>query len=303
MSQMSSIGLKLLSSNKSFGGYVQKYEHASKALGGLSARFSIYLPDTNLNKPLPVLYWLSGLTCTEDNFIQKAGAQKYAKAHNIVLVCPDTSPRTATPIDGEHDTYDFGSGAGFYVNATQKPWNQYYNMYDYINQELPMVLNDAKLPLLTNKASIFGHSMGGHGALMSYLRNPKLYKSVSAFSPICNPINCKWGQKCFTGYLGPKESNLNDWKQYDSTELMKKVTLEDDEGIEILIDQGSDDQFLNDGEDNHNQLLPDNFVAASKEVERVRVELRMQDGYDHSYFFISSFVQDHIEFHAKYLHQ
>ena len=141
--------------------------------------------------------------------MQKAGAQKYANANNIALVCPDTSPRTERAIEGEHDSYDFGSGAGFYVNATQTPWDKYYNMYDYVNGELPLLLREAKLPLQMDNASIFGHSMGGHGALVSYLRNPKLYQSVSAFSPICNPINCRWGQKCFTGYLGEKKENLS----------------------------------------------------------------------------------------------
>eukprot|EP01084_Bolivina_argentea_P166480 289006_1 len=301
MSQMSS-GLKLLSSAKCFGGFVQKYEHTSNALGGLTAKFSLFLPESATKNPVPILYWLSGLTCTEDNFIQKAGAQKYANTNNIALVCPDTSPRTITSLPGEHDTFDFGSGAGFYVNATETPWNKYYNMYDYINGELPLLLRDANLPLQTNNASIFGHSMGGHGALISFLRNPRLYKSVSAFSPICNPINCRWGQKCFSNYLGDMNKNLNEWKQYDATELLGNFVPIGDSELDILIDQGTDDNFLKDGDDNHNQLLPDNFVDVSKQIENVDVHLRLQKGYGHDYYFISTFVQDHIEFHAQYLY-
>ena len=175
-------------------------------------------------------------------------------------------------------------------------------MYDYINAELPLILSRSELPLQTNNASIFGHSMGGHGALISYLRNPRLYKSVSAFSPICNPINCRWGQKCFSGYLGSE--NKQEWIKYDATEILK--TFQPSNGkkeVDILIDQGGDDQFLNDGDDNHNQLLPENFKNVSKDIENVNVDLRMQNGYDHSYYFISSFVEDHLEFHAQYLNK
>ena len=274
-------------------------------MGGLSAKFSLYLPEKAEKQQVPILYWLSGLTCTEDNFIQKAGAQKFATKNGIALVCPDTSPRTTPELEipTEHDSYDFGSGAGFYVNATQSPWNKYYNMYDYINSELPLILKDSDLPLQLNNASIFGHSMGGHGALISYLRNPRLYKSVSAFSPICNPINCRWGQKCFSGYLGA--DNKQAWNKYDSTELLKTFQPIGDgtKEIQILIDQGTDDQFLNDGDDNHNQLLPQNFHDTSKEIGNVNVHLRMQKGYDHSYYFISTFVRDHLDFHAQYLNK
>jgi len=229
----------------------------------------------------------------------------YANANNIALVCPDTSPRTPSElkIEGEDDSYDFGSGAGFYVNATQSPWKQYYQMYDYINAELPLLLKDSALPLETRKASIFGHSMGGHGALISFLRNARLYKSVSAFSPICNPTQCRWGQKCFGGYLGPKDTHLEEWKKYDATELIKTFSPNGKGKVDILIDQGASDSFLSDGEDQHNQLLPDNLVAASHGVENVNVDLRYQEGYDHSYYFIASFVQDHIEFHAQYLNR
>mmetsp|Transcript_8525 Transcript_8525/g.14030 ORF Transcript_8525/g.14030 Transcript_8525/m.14030 type:complete len:305 (-) Transcript_8525:58-972(-) len=303
MSQsMSGAALKLLSTARCFGGYVQKYEHASSALGGLSAKFSVYLPEkANSSNKVPVIYWLSGLTCTEDNFIQKAGAQQYANELGIALVAPDTSPRTTPELEikGEHDSYDFGSGAGFYVNATQSPWNKYYQMYDYINCELPSLLRGSELPLETSNASILGHSMGGHGALVSYLRLPSLYKSVSAFSPICNPINCRWGQKCFGGYLGAKESNLEEWKKYDATELVQSFAGKTN--VEILIDQGAEDGFLYDGDDAHNQLLPENFVAASKRVQNVSVNLRWQPGYDHSYYFIASFIRDHLEFHAQHL--
>jgi len=294
--------LKLLSSAKSFGGYAQKYEHISSSLGGLSAKFSVFLPEAAEQREVPVLYWLSGLTCSEDNFMHKAGAQRYANAHHVALVCPDTSPRTNAEqkIDGEDDSYDFGSGAGFYVDSTQSPWSEYYRMFEYVNGELPLLLKDSALPLSTGNASIFGHSMGGHGALISFLRNPTRYKSVSAFSPICNPVNCRWGNKCFSGYLGPKESHWEEWKQYDATELMKAFSTNGGT-VDILIDQGADDAFLRDGDDEHNQLLPDNLLAASQRVDGVTVDLRYQPGYDHSYYFIASFVEDHIAFHARHL--
>ena len=262
------------------------------------AKYSVFLPESANTKNVPMLYWLSGLTCNEDNFMQKAGAQKYANVNQIAIICPDTSPRTTSElsVEGEHDSYDFGSGAGFYVNATQSPWNEYYKMYDYVTGELPILLSASNLPLQTSNASIFGHSMGGHGAIVSFLRNPNLYKSVSAFAPICNPMQCRWGNKCFSGYLG---DDLNEWKQYDSTELVKKF---DERQIDILVDQGADDSFLRDGEDEHNQFLPDNLVAAAKGNEFVNVNMRMQDGYDHSYYFISSFAAEHIEYHAQYLY-
>jgi len=278
--------LKLLSSARCYGGQLNKYEHVSSVLGGLPAKFSVFLPPTAGTRQFPVLFFLSGLTCNEDNFIQKAGAAQFAARHNIGLICPDTSPRGAGA-PGEDDAYDFGTGAGFYVNATTESFKAHYHMYDYINSELYNLVHSEFNT--TGKASIFGHSMGGHGALISYLKNPGKYQSVSAFSPICNPTKCPWGEKAFTGYLGEDQET---WKAYDATELMKSYAGPKNT---ILIDQGVADNFYPAG-----QLLPENFQTVCDEVKHP-LDLRMQEGYDHSYWFIQTFVEDHIIFHSKSL--
>jgi len=278
--------LKLLSSSKCHGGQLHKFEHTSSVLGGLPAKFSVFLPPTAEVRNFPVLFFLSGLTCNEDNFITKAGAVPFAARHNIALICPDTSPRGAGA-PGEDDAYDFGTGAGFYVNATTPDFQKHYRMYDYINSELFDLVH---AEFNTTKAtSIFGHSMGGHGALISYLKNPGKYASVSAFSPICNPTQCPWGEKAFSGYLG---EDREAWKAYDATELMKAY---DGPKGEILIDQGVADNFYP-----AKQLLPENFETVCKEKGHP-LNLRMQEGYDHSYWFIQTFCEDHIIFHSKAL--
>lgn len=263
---------------KSFGGWQKQYQHDSSSLN-CSMRFSIFLPPQTLaGEKVPVLYWLSGLTCTDENFVQKAGAQRVAAELGIAIVTPDTSPRG----DGVADApeYDLGMGAGFYINATQAPWQQQYQMYDYIVSELPALI-EANFPV-TEQRAISGHSMGGHGALMIALRNPQRFSSVSAFSPITHPINCPWGQKAFSAYLG---DDVEVWKQYDSCELVKKAH----NFMPTLIDQGKKDQFLAE------QLKPEALITAAGDNP---VELRLHDGYDHSYYFIASFIEEHLRFHS-----
>jgi S-formylglutathione hydrolase len=214
------MNIEQVSANKMFGGMQLKFKHQSQTLG-CDMIFSVYLPpNASAERKVPVIYWLSGLTCTDDNFVQKAGAQQYAAEAGVAIVCPDTSPRGEGVPDDENKAYDFGLGAGFYVNATQQPWQKHYQMYDYITQELPRVLEHSKLPLDTATCSIMGHSMGGHGALTIALKNPGIYKAVSAFSPICSPMNCPWGHKALGGYLGNDRST---WEQYDSTALIAQA--------------------------------------------------------------------------------
>ncbi|KAL5004240.1 hypothetical protein ScPMuIL_017696 [Solemya velum] len=268
------------------GGMQKVFSHESSELK-CTMKFAVFLPSKSNSHKVPAIYWLSGLTCTEQNFVTKAGSQQYAEKYGVAIIAPDTSPRGCN-IEGEDDSYDFGSGAGFYLNATEDKWKTNYRMYAYITEELPALVN-ANFPILADKQSIFGHSMGGHGALVCALKNPGMYKSVSAFSPICNPTNCAWGKKAFNGYLGEDKET---WKEYDSTCLVKEY---DGPPLEILIDQGKSDNFLKEG-----QLLPDNFVATCAE-SKVPVIMRMQEGYDHSYFFIASFMGEHIAHHAKYL--
>ncbi|XP_019634932.1 PREDICTED: S-formylglutathione hydrolase-like [Branchiostoma belcheri] len=275
-----------VSSNKMFGGFQKVFSHESTWLK-CKMNFGVYLPPQAESGKCPVLYWLSGLTCTEQNFVTKACAQRAAAEHGIIIIAPDTSPRGCN-IEGEEDGWDFGTGAGFYVNATEDKWKTNYRMYSYVTEELPSVVN-SNFPVDSDRQSVFGHSMGGHGALICYLKNPGKYRSVSAFAPICNPISCPWGQKAFSGYLG---SNQETWKEYDASELVKKYQ---GPPVDILIDQGTADNFLPAG-----QLLPDNFVAACAE-SKVPVVLRMQEGYDHSYYFMASFMDDHIKHHAKHL--
>ena len=249
-------------------------------------QFAVYQPPQAADGPVPVLWYLSGLTCTEENFTVKAGAQRYAAEHGMMLVAPDTSPRGAN-IAGEDDSYDFGSGAGFYVNATEAPWSSNYRMYDYIVHELQVLIMQ-QFPADATRQGITGHSMGGHGALTLGLRNSNLYRSISAFSPICAPSQCPWGDKALGGYLGADKES---WKAHDATELIKTGARS---GHRILIDQGDADQFL------HDQLKPELFQAACNNAGQA-VEIRMQPGYDHSYYFISSFIGDHIAFHANCL--
>ncbi len=277
--------IKQTESVKEFGGFLNRYTHQSEVCH-CEMTFSVYLPPQAESGKVPALYWLSGLTCTDDNARVKAGAQRYAAEHGIALIFPDTSPRGDDVTDKE-DRYDLGKGAGFYVNATQAPWRGNYQMYGYVTQELPALVEE-NLPLIPGNKSIFGHSMGGHGALICALKNPTSYKSVSAFSPICNPVQCGWGKGCFGAYLGNETKN---WRTYDATVLVQSGAKVSD----ILIDQGTDDEFYDE-----KQLLPENFQAACEEAGQ-DLTLRMQDGYDHSYHFIATFIGEHVAYHAKAL--
>jgi S-formylglutathione hydrolase len=251
--------------------------------------FHIYFPPSSSPSPkFPVLYWLSGLSCSDENFIFKSGAQRTASSEGVALIVPDTSPRGLN-VEGEADSWDFGVAAGFYLNATQEKWKN-WRMYDYIVKELPKLITENFEQLDTSNASIFGHSMGGHGALTIFLKNLDKYKSVSAFAPICNPINCPWGKKAFTNYLG---GNKADWENYDATCLVSKFN---DFKSTVLIDQGEDDKFLAE------QLLPSKFEEACKKAN-VALKLRFQPGYDHSYYFIATFIDDHILHHVRALKQ
>ncbi|KRG64796.1 S-formylglutathione hydrolase [Stenotrophomonas humi] len=263
-----------------FGGWQDVYRHTSTVLG-CEMTVGVYLPPQAEHGPCPVLYWLSGLTCTEQNFITKAGAQRYAAEHGIILVAPDTSPRGDGVADA--DSYDLGKGAGFYLNATREPWAKHYRMYDYIADELPEWVQ-ANLPASDVRA-ISGHSMGGHGALTIALKNPGRYRSVSAFSPIVAPSQVPWGQKAFTAYLGEDPAA---WAQYDATALVAEAK----ERLPMLVDQGGADEFLD------NQLRPQ-LLQAACDAAGHPLELRIQPGYDHSYYFISSFIGEHIAHHAK----
>jgi len=274
--------LKKLKQYLSFGGTVTFYSHESESTK-TPMNFSVFHPPQEYKVKVPVLFWLSGLTCNEENFITKAGAQMWASHHGIMLVCPDTSPR-GTNLPGEHDSWDFGSGAGFYVNAVTPGWSEHYRMYDYVVKELPDIVA-SNFNADMDRIGISGHSMGGHGALVLGLRNPELYKSISAFSPIGAPSLCPWGKKAFTGYLG-EDKEL--WKEYDASELVKTIRRNDI----VLVDQGTDDEFLKD------QLLLDYLVEACHET-KFPLKIRMQRDYDHSYYFIATFIKDHIEFHAE----
>lgn len=274
-----------VSENKVFGGVHQQYQHQSIVLN-CSMRFAIFLPpQANENHKVPVMYWLSGLTCSDENFMQKAGAFKKAAELGIAIVAPDTSPRGEGVADDIAQAYDLGLGAGFYVNATQSPWAQHYQMYDYITKELPAIIEQNFC--VNSRRCISGHSMGGHGALTIALKNPHLYSSVSAFSPISNPINCPWGQKAFSAYLGHDKSA---WLAYDSYELMKKSI----QHIPALVSQGGSDNFLAE------QLKTEKLVEAAN-ISDYPLTLKMADGYDHSYYFISSFIDEHLMFHAQHL--
>ena len=265
-----------------FGGWQDVYRHHSDVLG-CDMNFAVYLPPQAATQKLPVLYWLSGLTCTEQNFITKAGAQRYAAEHGVILVAPDTSPRGDDVADGEG--YDLGKGAGFYVNATQAPWSTHYRMHDYVVAELPALI-EANFPV-TDARAISGHSMGGHGALVIALKNPGRYRSVSAFSPIVAPSQVPWGEKALGAYLG---SDRNEWKAWDAVALVADAA----ERLPLLVDQGDADEFLS------NQLKPELLQAACAAAGHP-LQLRLQPGYDHSYYFIESFIGEHIAHHAAAL--
>lgn len=266
----------------SFGGWQEVYQHHSTTLG-CAMKFAAYLPPQAAQRRVPVLYWLSGLTCNEQNFITKSAMQRYASEHGIAVIAPDTSPRGE---DIANDpAYDLGQGAGFYVNATQAPWAAHYRMYDYIVDELPKLV-EARLPV-TAARSISGHSMGGHGALMIALRNPGRYRSVSAFSPIVAPSQVPWGQKAFSAYLGDDQAS---WRQYDSVELIRTAT----ERLPLLVEQGLGDEFL------ETQLKPE-LLRKACEAAGHELILHQRPGYDHSYYFIASFIGAHIQHHATAL--
>jgi S-formylglutathione hydrolase len=276
--------MQKIESIKEFGGYLNRYTHDSDSCQ-CNMTFSVYLPPQAEQAPVPALYWLSGLTCTDDNFRVKAGAQRYAAEHGLALIIPDTSPRGADVPDAA-DRYDLGQGAGFYVDATRQPWSKHYHMYDYVTRELPALV-EAGLPLVPNLRSISGHSMGGHGALICALKNPGSYRSVSAFAPICNPVLCGWGQGCLGAYLGEDRET---WKAYDATCLIEAGA----EAMPLFIDQGTADEFLAE------QLYPQNLQAACR-ARDIPLTLRMQEGYDHSYHFIATFIGEHLAWHAAAL--
>lgn len=279
------MSLEIVSSNKSAGGWHKRYRHRSAVLG-CDMVFAVYLPpQAEQGQELPVLYWLSGLTCTDENFMQKAGAQKMAAELGLIIVAPDTSPRGADVPDDPDKAWDFGLGAGFYLNAVQQPWARHYRMYDYVVQELPALI-EANFPV-SDKRGISGHSMGGHGALICALRNPGRYQSLSAFAPISNPSNCPWGEKAFSRYLGEERSR---WREWDACALLAEAT----EKLPILVDQGDRDDFLD------SQLKPEALKAAAHAAGHP-LTLRMQPGYDHSYYFIASFIDDHLRHHAAAL--
>jgi len=282
--------MEVKSSLRAAQGTLRRIEFTSKSLGGTKTIFGIYLPDIVESKKLPVVYWLSGLTCNDENFSQKAGAFQAACDNQVVLVMPDTSARGEGIPDEEPHAYDFGVGAGFYLNATTEKYKKHYNMYDFVVTELPEFV-ESNFPV-TKLRAISGHSMGGHGALTIAMKNPERYTSVSAFSPICNPTKCPWGEKAFKFYLG---GDADSSKQHDATELVKNYKGKD---LHILCDCGTSDNFLT---GDVNQLQPLTFIQAATDA-KVPVTFRMQAGYDHSYYFMSSFIGEHLAHHSKFLH-
>jgi S-formylglutathione hydrolase len=276
--------LTTLEEHRCFGGVQGVYRHDSSATQ-CAMEFAVFVPPHAERGHVPVLYWLSGLTCTWANFTEKAGVQRHAAEHGLIIVAPDTSPR-GVDLPGEDDAYDFGSGAGFYVDATAMPWARHYRMYTYVTQELPALV-EASLPVGRERQGIFGHSMGGHGALVCALKNPERYRSLSAFAPISAPLRCPWGDKAFSGYLG---DNRDTWREYDATELASAA----DWSTEVLVDQGTADDFLE--EQLNPYLLQEAFRSAG-----IPLTLRYQAGYDHSYYFMASFMGDHVAHHARLL--
>ena len=276
--------METVSESRMFGGTQGVYRHPSKSTG-CDMELAVYTPPGASAGRVPVLVYLSGLTCTWENVTVKAGAQRIAAREGLLFVAPDTSPR-GTDFPGEHEDYDFGSGAGFYVDATEEPWRRAYRMYSYITEELPALVAE-HFPADIGRQGIFGHSMGGHGALVAALRNPERYRSVSAFAPISAPSRCPWGEKAFTGYLG---SDREAWRRYDATELVAESGFRGS----VLVDQGTADPYLEE------QLQPQRLREAC-ESAGVDLELRLQDGYDHSYYFIATFMEDHVVHHARAL--
>jgi S-formylglutathione hydrolase len=276
--------LTTISEQSCFGGRQGVYSHASAACG-VNMRFAVFQPPQALaGETVPLVTYLSGLTCTEENFVVKAGAQRAAAELGLMVVAPDTSPRGPEVADDE--AYDLGSGAGFYLDATEDPWSRHYKMYSYVTRDLAQAVA-ANFPADANRQGILGHSMGGHGALTIHLKHPEVYRSASAFAPVSAPMRCPWGEKAFTAYLG---SDRESWKPYDTTELVKASP----SGAKLLIDQGAADQFLED------QLKPDLLVEACEDAGQ-HFELRLQPGCDHSYFFIQTFIEDHLRHHAAEL--
>ena len=273
-----------ISEQRCYGGTQGFFKHRSETTG-TEMRFAVYLPPQASQQPVPVLYFLAGLTCTEETATIKAGAQRHAADHGLMLVMPDTSPRGAG-VPGEDDDWDFGTGAGFYLDAVIEPWSAHYKMGTYVVDELRSLIN-RDFPARAEATGIFGHSMGGHGALTLALKHPEIYRSVSAFAPICAPSRCPWGIKALSGYLG---DDRDAWLEHDATELVKAGRRQNP----ILIDQGEQDQFLVD------QLHPKDFAAACAAAGQ-EIVLRMQPGYDHSYYFIQTFIGDHIKHHAEIL--
>ncbi|MBA3987673.1 S-formylglutathione hydrolase [Aliidiomarina maris] len=280
---MTTTALEKVSEQIAFGGRQIRFKHRSAVLN-CDMQFSVYLPPQAEHEAVPAVYWLSGLTCTDENFSSKAGAQRVAAELGLALIIPDTSPRGDDVPDDDEGAYDFGHGAGFYVNATQQPWAKHYQMYDYIAKELPGLV-EAELPLTQDRA-ISGHSMGGHGALVIGLRE-SLFSSISAFSPICHPTECPWGHKAFGNYLGEDKST---WRAYDASLLLQ----ERDSVPPILVDQGTADNFLAE------QLLTPALEKANQ-LSGGGAQIRYQQGYDHSYYFIASFIEEHLRFHARNL--
>lgn len=274
------MNVEKLKANKSFDGETAFYQHDSE-ITKTKMNFSVYMPPGN--NPDGCLIWLSGLTCNEENFITKASAQKYLSENNMMVICPDTSPR-GLDLPEEHESWDFGSGAGFYLNATTEGYDQHYKMFDYISKEIMGVLTD-NFKIDKTRISISGHSMGGHGALVLGLTLPTQFASISAFSPIVNPMNCPWGQKAFAGYL----SDQSEYAQYDACELIKS---DHKHSHSILIDQGQADEFL------EKELLTDNFSDCCAEQNQA-LSVNFREGYDHSYYFISTFINSHLEFHKN----
>ncbi|MCY1530511.1 S-formylglutathione hydrolase YeiG [compost metagenome] len=279
--------LELISQHRCFGGWQRYYRHESTEIG-LPMRFSVYVPPQAEQGPVPVLFYLAGLTCTEETFMIKAGAQRLAAELGVMLVAPDTSPRGAN-VPGEDESWDLGTGAGFYVDATTPAWRAHYRMYSYVTEELHGIVTGDALPGDASRTGVFGHSMGGHGALVLALRNPGKFRSVSAFAPIAAPSQCPWGKKAFGAYLG---AEIQDWAAYDASALMRQAQRPFPDGI--LIDQGEADQFLAE------QLYPEVFEAACAAAGQPLV-LRRHEGYDHGYYFISTFIEDHIRFHVERL--
>ena len=279
------MGLELLSSNRCFAGEQRRYKATSESLSGNTV-FSVFMPDFAVSNPLPVLIYLSGLTCTDENAVTKAGAQRVASELGIAIVFPDTSPRGDGVADDPDGAYDLGLGAGFYINATQSPWASHYQMESFVVEDLPGLLGGLEGLDLT-RVSICGHSMGGHGAMTLALKHPGTYRSVSAFSPICNPTDCPWGCKAFKAYLGEDQA---EWQQHDASVLIRSGAAQ----VPLLVDQGAADAFLDD------QLKPDALKAAC-DLAGFPLTYREHGGFDHSYFFIASFIEDHLRFHAKFL--